>query len=119
MKTLASGIMLMQPLGWTAEPCMNEAGARPMPRSLALLTCFIPSASPLSPSAAQVLDDFAAASPEERQEEYEGGTPYSPFVAMLQVSALAGGKPLWQGRMVRCATLQAWPCTCHSCACLC
>lgn len=34
----------------------------------------------------QVLDDFAAASPEERAEEYEGGTPYSPFVAMLQVS---------------------------------
>lgn len=43
------------------------------------------------PSALQVLDDFAAASPEEREEEYEGGTPYSPFVAMLQVSLQQGG----------------------------
>ena len=41
--------------------------------------------------ALQVLDDFATASPEEREEEYEGGTPYSPFVAMLQVSLQQGG----------------------------
>lgn len=45
---------------------------------------------------AQVLDDFAAASPEEREEEYEGGTPYSPFVAMLQVSR--GGRDGSSGR---------------------
>jgi sister-chromatid-cohesion protein PDS5 len=35
--------------------------------------------------AQEVLEEFVEASPEEREEEYEGGTPYSPFVAMLQV----------------------------------
>ena len=45
-----------------------------------------------------MLDDFAAASPEEREEEYEGGTPYSPFVAMLQVGwQVAGWQVGWRG----------------------
>lgn len=37
----------------------------------------------------QVLEEYDQAGPEEREELYGGGTPYSPFLAMLQVGGAA------------------------------